>query len=225
MMWGTRAALEAVVDAALATQLEELDLFESRVDTTSALARLLSQSTWLVDLTLNNTANAAAPLAVTALAMLFNSMMSIPFSLAIGTGLTWLPLWTNGLGVVLLLPLTFWSVGRYGIVGGAISWLAFNLLYFFIVPHVLFRHVLRGEKWRWYLRDTGPFIVLVLALFAGARWAAGPAPSHWAVFGWVVSAGGTYLAVCLAAFPDLRSLVARLPGLRPLRGTAGAPLR
>lgn len=168
---------------------------------------------------------AAAPLAVTALAMLFNSMMSIPFSLAIGAGLTWLPLWTNGLGVALLLPLTFWSVSRYGIVGGAWAWLVFNLLYFLIVPHILFRHVLPREKWRWYLRDTVPFIALVLTLFAGARWAAGAAPGHWAAFGWAALAGACYLGICLAAFSELRSAAARLPGLRLFFAPSGAATR
>jgi O-antigen/teichoic acid export membrane protein len=169
--------------------------------------------------------HAATPLAVTALAMLFNSMMSIPFSLAVGSGLTWLPLWTNGVGVVILLPLTYYSVGHYGIAGGAWAWLVFNLLFYLVVPHVLFRHVLSGEKWRWYLRDTGPFIVLSLALFAGARRVAGPAPGPWPAAGWVCVTGAVYVAACLAFFPGVRALAARLPFLRPLMSPAPAPAR
>jgi O-antigen/teichoic acid export membrane protein len=150
--------------------------------------------------------HASSPLAITALAMLFNSMMSIPFSLAVGTGMTWLPLWTNGIGVIFLIPLTFFSVKHYGIVGGAWAWLAFNLAYYFIVPHILFRNLLQSEKGRWYFQDTGFFIVVALFLFFIARQISVGLSSILSKGVCIGVAGLAYAAICLLFSPGVRSL-------------------
>jgi len=158
--------------------------------------------------------HASSPLAVTALAMLFNSMMSIPFSLAVGTGMTWLPLWTNGIGVILLTPLTFFAVKQYGIAGGSWAWLAFNLVYYLIVPHVLFRNILQQEKWRWYVQDTGFFIVAALSVFSVARWLSTDLPTMAYKGTCIAVAGLAYGSICLSLSPGVRSLFLRIPLLK-----------
>jgi len=157
---------------------------------------------------------ASAPLAITALAMLFNSMMSIPFSLAVGTGMPWLPMWTNGIGVVLLTPLTFFLVKHYGIAGGAWAWLAFNLGYYLIVPHVLFRNALQQEKWRWYVQDTGFFIVVALSVFFVARQLSAGFLSMLSKWGCIGVAGLAYGAICLFFSSGVRSLFLKISFLR-----------
>lgn len=120
-------------------------------------------------------ASARTALAILAAAMMFNSLMGVPFSLLLAAGLTRVPLAMNAAGALLLTPLTYVLVLRHGITGAAAGWLLFNVLYFLIVPFVMFRHVLQGEYRTWLTRDTFPFVVSALACFGAARWVAGGA--------------------------------------------------
>ena len=160
---------------------------------------------------------AASPLAITALAMLFNSMMSIPFSLTVATGMTWLPLWTNGVGVVLLTPLTYLLVREYGISGGAWAWLLFNVGYYLIVPHILFKNVLSNEKWRWYIKDTGFFIAAALALFSIARYISSGVSSFEKKLVSIAIACFAYTCVCILFSAGVKSLILRVSILQKLQ--------
>src|SRR5213076_1377726 len=102
--------------------------------------------------------------------MLLNSMMSVPFSLQLAAGLTWLPLYTNAIGVLALAPVMFVLVRSYGLTGGAVAWLVFNIGYYLAVPPIMFRHVLAGHYGLW-LRDTVPYMAAGILCFGLARWA------------------------------------------------------
>lgn len=151
-----------------------------------------------------------APLAVTAVAMLFNSAMAIPYSLQLAAGMTWLPMWTNGLGALVLVPISFVAVRQWGLAGAAYAWLVFNVLYYLVVPHFIFARVLRGHKAAWYLRDTGPFIVLGLLLSWILHELRLRLPQPAAQAGALALALAAYGGLVWAFVPELRQLVVRL---------------
>ena len=162
-------------------------------------------------------AAAGPPLSVLSAAILFNTMMSVPFSLLLACGLTWLPLAMNGAGVVVLAPLTFWLVKTHGITGAAVSWLVFNILYYLIVPHVMFRHVLRGEYRAWFVRDTLPFTIVPLVCF-GLAWRASAGGPLLLKASLAAVAGLVYVSVILGTNRSLRqTLLSLWTGLRRSR--------
>jgi O-antigen/teichoic acid export membrane protein len=105
-------------------------------------------------------ANAAPTLSILAFAALLNSIMQLPFMLQMAAGIMWISLWNNAINLVILAPLMYFLISRYGVSGAGISWALFNLLYYLIVPHIMHRHILPSEKTGWFLKDTLPLILL-----------------------------------------------------------------
>ena len=99
-------------------------------------------------------ASAHLTLTVLASALLLNAMMQVPNALQLAAGLTWLPLTHNGISVLVLTPITYVLVSRFGILGAGFSWAIFNGSYYFVIPHIIHRHVMRGHLARWIGRDT-----------------------------------------------------------------------
>jgi len=148
-------------------------------------------------------------LCFTALAMLFNAMMSVPLMLQLALGLTRIPLWTNALGALALLPASWILVKTYGAAGGGMGWLLFNLAYYLAVPQVLFGKALRGEKARWYFKDTAPFMLAGLAAF----WLTAhlfPEPGSLATLLVKVCAASAAFALASLTFSDTVRAAARL---------------
>ena len=83
-----------------------------------------------------------------------SGLMNIPYILTLSFGWTKLSFYQNVFFLVLMIPLTFFLVLKYGAVGGAISWASINTLYFFITPHLIHNKFLRGEVFNWYWKDT-----------------------------------------------------------------------
>lgn len=115
-------------------------------------------------------AEASGVLSALAIAMLLNSFMQVPYALQLSAGLTRIPLWTNGIGVVILAPALILLVRVYGILGGGLTWACFNLAYFTIVPYVMHRKVLKGQLAAWIFQDTLPFMLLAGACYGSAAW-------------------------------------------------------
>lgn len=150
-------------------------------------------------------AAAAAPaLAILAAAMLFNSVTSLAFSLLLSAGLTWAPLAMNGLGALVLAPVTIGLVRWDGITGAAYAWLAFNLVNFVVLPFVVFRRVLRVDFRVWLRRDTLPLMLLGAGLFGVARWSVDEAALAPRIVA-VVVAGALYVVAGLRFAPTVRA--------------------
>jgi O-antigen/teichoic acid export membrane protein len=151
-------------------------------------------------------ASAAGPaLAVLSAGILFNTMMSVVFSLLLASGLTGLPLAMNGGGALVLAPLTYWLVHTNGITGAAIAWLIFNIANYLIVPPIMFRRVLVGEYRAWLVHDTLPFVVVPLVCFAVA-WRLSGGNSLLIKGIAITIAGIVYTAVLLAINPLVRQV-------------------
>ncbi len=115
-------------------------------------------------------AQSAAPaLALLAVWTLAAALQSIPNMLQLAENLTWLPLYTNAVTTVLLLPGLYFGITRFGIFGAAACWTLQGVLSFLIVPSVMFRHVLKGQARRFYFGDTLPFVLTAIGCFFGTR--------------------------------------------------------
>ncbi len=153
-------------------------------------------------------------LSITGAAVLFNLAMSVPFALQLAVGLTWLPLRMNGIGAALMIPVTVVTVSRYGISGAALGWLMFNIAYYLVLPNVLFRHVLVGERWRWVFRDTLPFMTAGVLSFGLADYATFQNIEASPRYGAAMAGCAAYACVSLAWSSDLRALIGNLGILR-----------
>lgn len=97
-----------------------------------------------------------------------NCLMWLPYSLQLAHNWTKLAFYVNILMICLLIPLIIVGAYRYGAVGGAIAWIALNVLYNLITVQFMHRRILKGEKLRWYLEDLAlPFFVALTVSLAG----------------------------------------------------------
>jgi O-antigen/teichoic acid export membrane protein len=103
-------------------------------------------------------------LSLMAIAAMLNSVMQSSYILQLASGLQRIALFNNIISCLLITPLTYYLVFKYGINGGALSWSIYNVVYFSIIPNITHRHILKGHLRRWYTRDTIPFMVLAVVL-------------------------------------------------------------
>jgi O-antigen/teichoic acid export membrane protein len=83
-----------------------------------------------------------------------NGLMNIPYLLTLSYGWTRLGFYQNILFLILMIPLIIFLAMKYGAIGGAITWVVINLLYFFITPVIIHKKLLIGEANKWYINDT-----------------------------------------------------------------------
>lgn len=148
--------------------------------------------------------NAAPTLSVLAMAAMFNLMMYIPHMLQLAAGITWIALWNNVISLTILLPFMYYLISHFGIAGAGVAWVIFNLSYYLIVPHIMHRHILPGEKTAWMFKDTLPFMALSFIIFGGAYWL--KSASNFPLVLSLAGGGIFYSFACLAFFPLLRDL-------------------
>ncbi|MEL0168766.1 MAG: oligosaccharide flippase family protein [Pseudomonadaceae bacterium] len=95
-----------------------------------------------------------------------NGLMNIPYALQLAHGWTRLAAGLNVASLLLGVPLCFWAVQQYGMLGAALPWFLGNLISVFIGIPLMHRRLLRGHTIRWYFKDNlPPFIVgFIIAL-------------------------------------------------------------
>jgi hypothetical protein len=57
--------------------------------------------------------------------------------------------------LLVLGPVMAFMAVRYGAMGAAIAWLLIYAGYTVITPHFVFRRLLKGDNWNWYIKDLG----------------------------------------------------------------------
>ncbi len=96
------------------------------------------------------------------------SALMVPYQLALSHGYTRLNLIIGAVSIVVMTPLEILLIQRYGILGGALSWL---LLCGGIAPpfiYFLHKRFMPGETLRWLLQDNGrPLAVSAMCIAAG----------------------------------------------------------
>jgi O-antigen/teichoic acid export membrane protein len=103
---------------------------------------------------------------VLAAAALLNGMMQVPYALQVAAGKLRIALWTNGMGVVVLVPLTIVMVRAFGLLGAGVAWLCFNVIYYFIVSVIIERIVFPLAPKFVLFKATMPPLLCGLAAFS-----------------------------------------------------------
>ena len=100
------------------------------------------------------------------LAVMLNSLFSVPINLQLASGWTRLLICTNFVWVFALPLLMFWMVAVMGLPGVPMGWLFYNLFCFIIVSHVAHRKIFGDEmRAHFYIGDIGlPFIAVFLVI-------------------------------------------------------------
>jgi O-antigen/teichoic acid export membrane protein len=110
-------------------------------------------------------AQAADLLRWLALGTLLNSLMWIPYHAQLAYGWTSLTIRINVVAVVILIPLLWILVHRFGAIGAAWCWTGLNAGYVLIGAQLMFRRILSSERRTWYWLDTlRPLIYSTLAI-------------------------------------------------------------
>ncbi len=162
----------------------------------------------LVILAWTGSALTAHTVALTASLLLAGQILQaitvVPFYLALSHGQTGLVLRVQVFSVVVITPLLIFLIGRYGMVGGGISWLVMNLCTLLPYMYFLHRMFLRGELQAWAVRDVGRPLAAALAVVMAARWLL-PEPSSRVMILAVLAVTWAAAAVASAlAIPELR---------------------
>jgi O-antigen/teichoic acid export membrane protein len=153
-------------------------------------------------------------LSILAMATMINCMMQIPYSLQLSSGLIWIPFWNNFISVLLLAPTTYILILYFGIIGGPIAWMLFNMLYYLIVPQVMHRYILKEYLKSWIFNDTLPFMLLSLAII-GVIYLIN---SHLGngnfipMIIWIFVGGFIYATICLIFYKSLRNTIKKFIG-------------
>ena len=97
-----------------------------------------------------------------------HALMLLPYALQLAYGWTRLTLFSSIVALVLFVPGIVVLSTLYAGVGAAVAWVALRLGYVLIVIHLMHRHMLPGEKYRWYIEDVGaPLVAALLVCVAG----------------------------------------------------------
>lgn len=145
-------------------------------------------------------ASRAAPL-VTLLVMgnLLNCLVAMPYQAQMAHGWTSLTIAINLFAVAVIVPALLQVTPTWGAQGAAWVWIGVNAMYVFGTVHLMYRRILRGEKWRWYLQD----ILLPLA----------PAAAVAAALKYLLPAGaGPFMTLAFMAAAAVLTLAAAVAG-------------
>lgn len=96
-------------------------------------------------------------------------LMLIPYALQLAFGWTRLGLLLNIIAVITLIPTMVWLVSIYGALGACFVWVALYTGQVIGMIHLMHRHILQGEKWKWYVNDVAKPLLAPLALVAIGR--------------------------------------------------------
>jgi O-antigen/teichoic acid export membrane protein len=84
---------------------------------------------------------------------LLNGLMWVPYQAQLAYGWTSLTVKVNVVAVAMIVPSILLVTPRYGAIGAAWVWVILNLGYVLIAAQFMFRHILKSERWRWYIQD------------------------------------------------------------------------
>jgi O-antigen/teichoic acid export membrane protein len=92
-------------------------------------------------------------IAVLAAGIIFNGLMHIPYMLQLANGWTALAVGLNIVAVIIVVPLLFVILPKFGPIGAAFIWFFINCGYVIVSAHLMHVRLLQGHKWKWYFSD------------------------------------------------------------------------
>ncbi len=138
-------------------------------------------------------------------------VMYFPYALQLAYGMTRLPLIICTVTVVAMVPSTIFLAWRFQAPGGAMAWLAVNVLYLLLGTWLTHRHLLKDIRSKWLMHDVG--IPLVLTVISGLIAHFGIEEMSCSVYLKLFYGGCLVLIVCMLSLlssPQLRLIAARL---------------
>ena len=109
-------------------------------------------------------------LTIFAFGTVLNGIVSLPSALQLAYGYTRLMVTLNSVAVLTLVPLMYWCISIYGMVGAAYIWILLNSIYILVGVSLMHRKYLVGEQARWFLHAVIIPLALVLCICTGFRW-------------------------------------------------------
>lgn len=117
--------------------------------------------------------NTSMPLSLLVIAATINGLISLPYGLQLAQGVTKISFYQNLVSLLVQVPLTFYFIDKFGLIGAAIPRVIHNFSYLLIMIPLMHKTILEQDMWRWYfvglLRPaciTGVVIALVLFVFS-----------------------------------------------------------
>jgi O-antigen/teichoic acid export membrane protein len=106
-------------------------------------------------------------LSLLALGTLFNATMNPSYSLQIACGWTSLTVFKNLIAAIVVIPLLFVLIPRFGSSAAAVLWITLNASYLLVEPTIVHRRLLVSDKWNWYFGAViAPMAASGSAMFA-----------------------------------------------------------
>ena len=139
---------------------------------------------------------------------LFLSFQYMPYNMAMANGHTRTNVTLGAFVFVALIPLLYWLIPYFGVVGAAIPWLIINVMATVVLGWILLGKFLPGEFGRWLVGDT-----LVPLALSGAVAAALYGAFYWLPQGYWTLAYGAVIFVAVLVVDGLY-LLKRYPEMK-----------
>ena len=154
---------------------------------------------WLHDAAL--AARLAPTLRILAFGSMLNALVWLPQAVQLIHAWTGLIIRVNAVAVAMLVPALLLIAPRYGIEGAAWLWVAFNLIYFVGVAHLMFQRILTAERTRWQFDDIARPLLTASIIAAVFKLTAPVDAPLWGRLLWIVAASAATLAGAAVAAP------------------------
>ncbi|MCA1959712.1 MAG: oligosaccharide flippase family protein [Desulfomonile sp.] len=151
--------------------------------------------------------NAALLVSILAAGTGICGILRLPHALQMAHGWTWLGAATNGISILIGLPLLVWLAGWYGAVGGALVWPIVNVAQMVVSVKVMHRRILTAELGHWCVRDVGIPLMSAVCVVGVTRLWLWEQPSRMGSLIEVTAVLGFALAAAACAAPDVRTSV------------------
>lgn len=155
------------------------------------------------------TSSAHLVLSIIAFTVMINAFVHVPYQMQIAYRWTSLTFYYTIIALCFLGPMIYFLAKRYGMIGGAAVLALFSVSQVLLEEAFMFRRVLRGEMWRWYVRDIGLPLVVTGVYFIIIHWIVGFGTNNVTnIFILILVVGGAYV-VALVAVPVTRTALLR----------------
>jgi len=98
----------------------------------------------------------APPMQLLVIGSALNGLVNIPYALQLANGWTRLAVGLNAVSLLLGIPVCFWAVQKYGMLGATFPWLLGNFISVIISIPLMHRKLLHGHAFQWLLKDNFP---------------------------------------------------------------------
>jgi O-antigen/teichoic acid export membrane protein len=106
-----------------------------------------------------------AIMTILVIATAMQGLTHLPSAVQLAYGWTRLLFIYNVVSVLVLFPTAYLLTQRWGAIGAALGWMAYNAVGLVVLPSLIHRRVLRGEQGRFFLKDIGvPLSAAVIAV-------------------------------------------------------------